>query len=88
MTPLFLKVNPPKQFLNSNQNKGPHLGSRTYTRIVFLGQYSYLLPNNTSTKAGPAHAGLMMEPHLFDTWRISMFWDMEMVENSCDTREK
>ena len=25
--PLFLKVNPPKQGLNSNQNKG-HLGSR------------------------------------------------------------
>ena len=26
--PLFWWLNPPKQGLNSNQNKGPHLGSR------------------------------------------------------------
>ena len=34
--PLFLKVNPPKQGPNSNQNKGPHLGSRYIYIIIYI----------------------------------------------------
>ena len=36
--PLFLKVNPPKQGRNSNQNKGPHLGSRyiCYSLSIYI----------------------------------------------------
>ena len=35
--PLFLKVNPPKQGRSSNQNRGPHLGSRyIYLLLIIL----------------------------------------------------
>ena len=35
--PVFLKVNPPKQGRTSNQNKGPHLGSRMWNFFWILG---------------------------------------------------
>ena len=39
--PLFLKVNPSTQGLNSKQNKGHHLGS-LYIYISYIYKYSYL----------------------------------------------
>ena len=36
MTSIFEGLNPPKQGLTSNQNKGPHLGSRTIYHIYHI----------------------------------------------------
>ena len=62
--PLFLKVSPPKQGPNSNQNKGPHLGSR-YIYIFILIHFGPCCPksSNKPTSRGDAGANASVVLH-------------------------
>ena len=63
--PLFLKVNPPKQGRNSNQNKGPHLGSR----YIFILLSSIHSSNRSSLENKP-----MTDPCMVYSPRFA--WDV------------